>query len=312
MRKAPTTPHSQATAPQAKDRGGLQGRPRWGFKRHPRQGVNVQSTWSGREVELGTCHCLPYDVHLVHTRVPRIVIADDRESILCGGDPPRGLSDETTSLGAMATATASQLQPFNTSNLDDFCSANDFRRAARVWSHRENCKDGSNRISNSIVKMIPRDDSKLSNSLFPRHWISSSSVVSGGPVTRSKRTHPWMSGVTMLVRWLCSFPASALLAQVGRVVFCPASALLAQVGGSVNTRSSPASRKCTPRQPREHVNQQAASCPRSTSKVCLGGLAVTGLGKECTLTPSIRSESELLDLHVPRGPRPTFQETAEG
>ena len=76
-----------------------------------------------------------------HTRVPWMVIADDRESILCGGDPPRGLSDETTSLGTMATAMESQLQPFNTSNLDDFCSANHFRRAARVWSHRENCKD---------------------------------------------------------------------------------------------------------------------------------------------------------------------------
>ena len=32
VRKAPTTPHSQATAPQAKDRGGLQGRPRWGLR----------------------------------------------------------------------------------------------------------------------------------------------------------------------------------------------------------------------------------------------------------------------------------------
>ena len=114
-----------------------------------RQSVSAQSTWSGCEVELGTCHCLPYDVHLVHTRVPfshthsRRVIADDRESILCGGAPPRGLSDETTSLGTMATAmeSKSQLQPFNTSNLDDFCSANHFRRATRVWSHRENCKD---------------------------------------------------------------------------------------------------------------------------------------------------------------------------
>ena len=60
--------------------------------------------------------------------------------------------------------------------------------------------------------------SKLSNSIFPRDWISSSSTFSGGPVTRSKRTHQWMSGVTMLVRWLCSFPASALLAQVGPFV----------------------------------------------------------------------------------------------
>ena len=32
VRKAPTTPHSQATAPQAKDRWGLQGRPRWGIQ----------------------------------------------------------------------------------------------------------------------------------------------------------------------------------------------------------------------------------------------------------------------------------------
>ena len=70
VRKALTTPHSQATAPQAKDRWGLQGRPRWGIQRHPRQGVNVQSTWPGCEVELGTCHCLPYDVHLVHTSIP--------------------------------------------------------------------------------------------------------------------------------------------------------------------------------------------------------------------------------------------------
>ena len=32
-----------------------------------RQGVNVKSTWPGCEAELGTCHCLPYDV-LSHTR----------------------------------------------------------------------------------------------------------------------------------------------------------------------------------------------------------------------------------------------------
>ena len=46
----------------------------------------------------------------------------------------------------------------------------------------------------------------------------------------------------MLVRWLGSFPASALLAQVGGSVntrSSPTSERLAQVGGSVNTRSSP-------------------------------------------------------------------------
>ena len=45
-------------------------------------------------------------------------------------------------------------------------------------------------------------DSKLSNSIFPRDGMSSPSTFSDGPVTRSKRTHQWMSGVTMLVRWL--------------------------------------------------------------------------------------------------------------
>ena len=62
--------NSQTSAPQGKGRWGLQGSPRWGCKRHPRQGVNVKSTWPGCEVELGTCHCLPYYVHLVHTRIP--------------------------------------------------------------------------------------------------------------------------------------------------------------------------------------------------------------------------------------------------
>ena len=66
--------HSQATVRhqhhRSKADGSFQGSPRWGFKRPPRQGVNVKSTWPGCEVELGTCHCLPYYVHLVHTRIP--------------------------------------------------------------------------------------------------------------------------------------------------------------------------------------------------------------------------------------------------
>ena len=86
-------------------------------------------------------------------------------------------------------------------------------------------------------------DSKLSNSIFPRDWISSSSAFSGGPVTRSKRTHQWMSGVTMLVRWLCSSPASELLAQVG---------------GSVNF-VLPRPQEMHPSATKGHVNQQAAS-----------------------------------------------------
>ena len=160
MRKAPTTPHSQATAPQVKDRWGLQGRPRWGFKRHPRQGVNVKSTWSGcqaKQVGNLSLFCNTTPTMISHTR-PRRVIADDREVFLCGGDPPRGLSDETTSLGTMATAmeSKSQLQPFKFSrSRTTSARRNHFRRAARVWSHRENCKDfGTNYISNSLVNMI--------------------------------------------------------------------------------------------------------------------------------------------------------------
>ena len=62
-----------------------------GFRRHPRQGANVKSTWSGCEVKLGTCH-------MFHTRVPWK--GHRRRQRVCGGDPyPRGLSDETTSLG---------------------------------------------------------------------------------------------------------------------------------------------------------------------------------------------------------------------
>ena len=118
---------------------------------------------------------------------------------------------------------------------------------------------------------------------------------SGDPVTRSKRTHPWMSGVTMLVRWLCSSPASERHVKW----VCPPSFF-------------PGLRKCTPRQKKSgYVNQQAAPFQRPPKKACPGGLAVTGFGKECTLTPSRRSESEreLLDLHFHRGPRPEFQDT---
>ena len=100
MRKAQTTPHSQATAPQVKKADGATKVDRDGVS-NTRQGVNVKSTWPGCEVELGTCHCLPYYV-LSHTR-PMEGHRRRQRGILCGGDPPRGLSDETTSLGTMAT-----------------------------------------------------------------------------------------------------------------------------------------------------------------------------------------------------------------
>ena len=92
---------------------------------------------------MGTCHCLQYHAHLFHTRIPGLS-SPTTERFLCGGDPPRGLSDETTSLGSWVQRwKGSQLQPFKPSHLDDFCSANNCltRRAARVWSNRENWKD---------------------------------------------------------------------------------------------------------------------------------------------------------------------------
>ena len=93
-------------------------------------------------------------------------------------------------------------------------------------------------------------DSKLSNSIFPRHWISSSSAFSGGPVTRSKRTHQWMSGVTMLVRWLCSSTASELLALVG-----------------LSTFVRPRPQEMHPSPTKGYVNQQAASFQRPPKQV---------------------------------------------
>ena len=117
---------------------------------------------------------------------------------------------------------------------------------------------GSNRISNSLVPQ------GIALQVYPTATL-----------TRSQ-------GMVFLFRWPCYqiqvntpvdvwsnhacqvalfFPSISTACSSRSVRSSPASELLAQVGGSVNTRSSPASRKCTPRQPREH--QQAASCPRS-------------------------------------------------
>ena len=106
-----------------------------------------------------------------------------------------------------------------------------------------------------------------------------------------------MSGVTMLVRWLCSFPASALLAQVGRCVLARRqNGLLRWVGLTTLVR------------PRPQGNAPLGNEPTGSvlSKVDQEGLSRWScchwsMGKECTLTPSSRSESELLDLHGPRG-----------
>ena len=103
-----------------------------------------------------------------------------------------------------------------------------------------------------------------------------------------------MSGVTMLVRWLCSSPASAM-----------------HVRWVCKPRSSPASENAP-------LGNTIASEPTGCvlSKVGQEGLSRWScchwiLGKECTLTPSIRSasERELLDLHFHRRPRTEFQDT---
>ena len=108
------------------------------------------------------------------------------------------------------------------------------------------------------------------------------------------------------------FPSISTACSSRSVRSCPASELLAQVGGSVNTRSSPASGNAPlgnqgTREPTGCVISKATKAGHFRWSCCHWIL-----GKECTLTPSIRSESELLDLHVHRGPRPEFQETAEG
>ena len=128
------------------------GRRRWGIRQPPRQGVNVKSTWPDSEVKLGTCHCLQYHSHMFHTRIPGLS-SPTTEGILCGGDPPRGLSDETTSLGSWVQRwKGSQLQPFKPSHLDDFCSANNCLPEGGQGVAEQGELQGSERskLSNSI------------------------------------------------------------------------------------------------------------------------------------------------------------------
>ena len=151
-----------------------------------------------------------------------------------------------------------------------------------MWSNRENCKDfGLLQAIQQHLKPITRDG------------ISSSFRCPCYQIQADTPVDVWSNHACQVALF---FPSISTACSGGWV--CKHSFF-------------PGLRKCTPRQPREHVNQQAASCPRSANTSwwsCCHWI----LGKECTLTPSSRSESELLDLHGPRGPRPTFQETAEG
>ena len=74
--------------------------------------------------------------------------------------------------------------------------------------------------------------------------------------------HPWMSGVTMLVRWLCSFPASAQLPLVGL------STLVLPRPQAMHPSATKGARE-----PTGCVVSKVGS-----SSVCPDGLAVTGFG----------------------------------
>ena len=56
----------------------------------------------------------------------------------------------------MATAMESQLQPFNTSNLDDFCSAKTLQKGSKGVVPQGELQGflGANCFSNSLVNMI--------------------------------------------------------------------------------------------------------------------------------------------------------------
>ena len=96
----------------------------------------------------------------------------------------------------------------------------------------------------------------------------------------------------MLIRWLCSFPASARFPLVG----------------SVNLRSSPASGNAplgneATREPTGCVLSKVGQSRSFRWSCC------HWIGQGMHPTPSRRSESELLVLHFHRRPRPEFQDT---
>ena len=187
-----------------------------------------------------------------------------------------------------------------------------------MWPNRENCKDfeRSNRISNSISNrsqgiVLHRRLQAIQQHL-PKGLDFIVVYVFRWPCYQIQADTPvdvWSNHACQVALF---FPSINTACSSRSVRSCPASELLAQVGGSVNTRSSPASGNAPLGNQREPTGRVLSKVGQSS--VCLGGLAVTGLGKECTLTPSIRSESEreLLDLHFHRRPRPEFQDTAEG
>ena len=156
-----------------------------------------------------------------------------------------------------------------------------YKRVARVWTNRENCNEERSKLSNSI-------SNRSQGIVFHRRQL-----FSGGPFTRSKRT-----------------PVDVWSNHACQVALFFPGVRTASSGGYATLLSSPASGNAPlanqgTREPTGCVISKATKAGHP------GGLAVTGLGKECTLTPSIRSESEreLLDLHFHRRPIPEFQDT---
>ena len=100
----------------------------------------------------------------------------------------------------------------------------------------------------------------------------------------------------MLVRWL--FPSISTACSSRSVRSCPASALLAQVGGSHSFFPGLKEMHPSATEPTGGVLSKVGQEGLSRWSCCHWSM-----GKECTLTPSSRSESELLDLHGSRKPR---------
>ena len=172
-----------------------------------------------------------------------------------------------------------------------------------MWPNRENCKDfeRSNRISNSISNRSQGIVLHRRLQAIQQHLPKGLDFI-----------------VVYVFRWPCyqiqaDRPVDVWSNHACQVALFFPGVRTASSGGYATLPSSPASGNAPlgnqgTREPTGCVISKATKAGHP------GGLAVTGLGKECTLTPSIRSESEreLLDLHFHRRPRPEFQDTAEG
>ena len=172
---------------------------------------------------------------------------------------PRGPSDETTSLGQWVQRwKGSQLQAIKPSQLDDFCSAN-------------NClQEGSK----GVAEQGELQGGTLNAPSYPT----------------ASQTDP--KGLYFIVvsffRWPCyqiqaDTPVDVWSNHACQVALFFPGVRTASSGGSVNL--------VLPRPQKMHPSATGTREPtgcvisKATKEACPGGLAVTGLGKECTLLP---------------------------